>query len=76
MQMTSRASRRALLEGRALACERVEQLDQAIAAGEELLERLATTSDTGELAHWKSGSVASTAWPAGATRRGAVARTR
>lgn len=45
--------RDALLEGRALTCERVEQLDEAITAGDELLERLATRSDERALATWE-----------------------
>ena len=48
------ASRLRLLEGRALTCERVERFDQAIAAGEELLERLGASPDTGVQARWES----------------------
>jgi tetratricopeptide (TPR) repeat protein len=47
------ALRLPLLEGQAFTCERVERLDDAIVAGEELLERLAATSDERALASWE-----------------------
>jgi DNA-binding CsgD family transcriptional regulator len=46
-------SRLRLLEGHALTSERVERFDEAIAAGEELVERLAASDDERALASWK-----------------------
>ena len=48
------ATRRRLLERRALSCERVEQLDEAVAAGEALLELLAHTHDERATGIWQS----------------------
>ncbi len=42
-----------LLEGRARTCERVERFDEAIAAGEELIQHLAAASDERALAGWE-----------------------
>lgn len=42
-----------LLEGRALTCERVERLDEAIAAGEALIAHLAATPDARAQASWE-----------------------
>ncbi|MEY2434033.1 MAG: hypothetical protein QOC92_3758 [Acidimicrobiaceae bacterium] len=48
------AARRGLLEGRALACERVEQFEEAIAAGEALIEMLSMAHDERATSIWQS----------------------
>src|SRR5207244_620796 len=48
------ATRRHLLERRALTCERVEQLEEAIAAGEALIELLSVSSDVRAIGTWQS----------------------
>lgn len=47
------STRMHLLEGCAITCERIERFEQAIAAGEELVERLAASADHRAQAGWE-----------------------